>query len=128
MCAASALSNLAGRLATVCGLLILGVTWSFFTGPSARMLVGILLIDGAATLMLVCVWAALRDRARRIQVDLPSSNMGRCGKPARPSGWRRVDRERGREGARERQGDAAINTHTVVLFVHVTGAIGYFVG
>jgi predicted MFS family arabinose efflux permease len=64
MGAASALANLAGRLATVCGPLVLGVTWTVLASPSTQMLVGMLVIDGIALLLLVCVWAALRHGPR----------------------------------------------------------------
>jgi len=63
MGAASALSNLGSRLATVCGPLVLGLTWTFLASLSAQMLVGILVIDACAALNLLFAWLSLQKRS-----------------------------------------------------------------
>src|SRR5438128_6171705 len=66
MGAASALSNLGARIGSVCGPLVLGLTWTFLASLSAQMGVGILVIDGFAVLNLLCVWLSLQRRARAV--------------------------------------------------------------
>jgi hypothetical protein len=60
MGAASALSNLSTRLGTVCGPLVLGITWSFLASFSARIGVGIMVVDGLAVLNLLFAYLAVR--------------------------------------------------------------------
>jgi MFS transporter, DHA2 family, multidrug resistance protein len=62
MGAASALSNLGSRLASVCASLALGLTWTFLANESAQMVVGILVIDGVAVLNLLFAWLSLQRR------------------------------------------------------------------
>ncbi len=64
MGAASALSNLGARIGSVCGPLVLGLTWTFLASFSAQIGVGILVIDGFAVLNLLCAWLSLQRRAR----------------------------------------------------------------
>src|SRR5215470_11635826 len=64
MGAASALSNMGSRLATVCGPLLLGLTWTFLASESAQMVVGILVIDGFAVLNLLFAWLSLQRRSQ----------------------------------------------------------------
>jgi MFS family permease len=61
--AASALSNLSTRLGSVCGPLVLGITWSFLVSFSAQIGVGILVVDGLAVLNLLFACLAVRRRA-----------------------------------------------------------------
>lgn len=63
MGAASALSNLSTRLGSVCGPLVLGITWSFLASFSAQIGVGILGVDGFAVLNLLFACLAVRMRA-----------------------------------------------------------------
>ncbi len=63
MGAASALSNLSTRLGSVCGPLVLGITWSFLASFSAQIGVGILVVDGFAVLNLLFACLAVRMRA-----------------------------------------------------------------
>jgi MFS family permease len=64
MGAASALSNLSTRLGSVCGPLVLGITWSFLTLFSAQIGVGILVVDGFAVLTLLFACLAVTRRLR----------------------------------------------------------------
>ena len=64
MGAASALSNLGSRLATVCAPLALGLTWTFLASESAQMVVGILVIDGVAVLNLLFAWLSHQKRSQ----------------------------------------------------------------
>ncbi|HZU02430.1 MAG TPA: MFS transporter [Ktedonobacteraceae bacterium] len=63
MGAASALSNLSTRLGSVCGPLVLGITWSFPASFSDQIRVGILVIDALAVLNLLFAFLAVRRRA-----------------------------------------------------------------
>jgi MFS transporter, DHA2 family, multidrug resistance protein len=69
MGAASALSNLGSRLATVCGPLLLGLTWTFFASFSAQMLGGILVIDGFAILNLLFACLAIQRRSQGVPAE-----------------------------------------------------------
>jgi DHA2 family multidrug resistance protein-like MFS transporter len=69
MGAASALSNLVSRLATVCGPLGVGLVWTFLASESAQMIVGILLIDGFAVLNLLFAWLSIQRRARGVSTE-----------------------------------------------------------
>ena len=69
MGAASALSNLGARIGSVCGPLVLGLTWTFLASFSAQIGVGILVIDGFAVLNLLCAWLSLQMRARGTSVE-----------------------------------------------------------
>jgi MFS transporter, DHA2 family, multidrug resistance protein len=64
MGAASALSNLGARIGSVCGPLVLGLTWTFLTSLSAQMGVGILVVDGFAVLNLLFAWLSIQRRSR----------------------------------------------------------------
>jgi MFS family permease len=66
MGAASALSNLGSRLASVCGPLVLGLTWAFLATKSAQMQIGILVIDGFAVLNLFFAWLSLRRKPQDV--------------------------------------------------------------
>lgn len=63
MGAASALSNLSTRLGTVCGPLVVGITWSFLASLSVQIWVGILVVDGLAALTLLFACLAVSRRA-----------------------------------------------------------------
>src|SRR6266699_2036555 len=63
MGAASALSNLSTRLGTDSGPLVLGSTWSFFSGFSAQIRVGLPIIDGLAVLTLLVAGHSVSTRA-----------------------------------------------------------------
>ncbi len=65
MGAASALSNLGSRLGSVCGPLVLGLTWTFLASFSAQIGVGMLIIDGFAVLNLLFAWLSIQRRSRR---------------------------------------------------------------
>ena len=69
MGAASALSNLGSRLATVCGPLVLGLAWTFLASFSAQMLGGILVIDGFAVLNLLFAWLSLQRRSQGVPTE-----------------------------------------------------------
>jgi len=64
MGAASALSNLGSRLASVCGPLALGITWTFLASLSAQIDAGILVIDAFSVLNLFFAWLAVAKRSR----------------------------------------------------------------
>ncbi len=66
MGAASALSNLGARLGSVCGPLVLGLVWIFLARTSARMVVGILLIDGFAVLNVLFAWLSIQRRSQEL--------------------------------------------------------------
>jgi MFS family permease len=66
MGAASALSNLGSRLASVCGPLALGLTWIFLASFSAQMGIGILVIDGFAVLNLLFACLAIMQSPRGV--------------------------------------------------------------
>ena len=66
MGAASALSNLGGRLGSVCGPLVIGLTWTFLASFSAQIGVGMLIIDGFAVLNLLFAWLSVRRRSQRL--------------------------------------------------------------
>jgi MFS family permease len=69
MGAASALSNLASRLGSVCGPLALALTWTFLISFSTQMLVGILVVDGFAILNLLFAWLSIQRRSRGISAE-----------------------------------------------------------
>jgi len=66
MGAASALSNLASRLGSVCGPLVLGITWTFLASFSTQMLVGVLITDGFAVLNLLFAWLSIQKRSQSL--------------------------------------------------------------
>jgi MFS family permease len=66
MGAASALSNLGSRLGSVCGPLVMGLTWTFLASFSAQMGVGMLVIDGFAVLNLLFAWLSVQSRSQRL--------------------------------------------------------------
>ena len=66
MGAASALSNLGSRLGSVCGPLVVGLTWTFLASFSAQMGVGMLVIDGFAALNLLFAWLSVQGRSQRL--------------------------------------------------------------
>jgi DHA2 family multidrug resistance protein-like MFS transporter len=66
MGAASALSNLGSRLGSVCGPLVVGLTWTFLASFSAQMGVGMLVIDGFAALNLLFAWLSVQSRSQRL--------------------------------------------------------------
>lgn len=61
---ASALSNLAGRLGSVCGPLVVGLTWTFLASFPAQMSVGMVIIDGFAVLNLLFAWVSVQRRSQ----------------------------------------------------------------
>ncbi len=69
MGAASALSNLGARIGSVCGPLVLGLTWTFLASFSAQMGVGILVVDGFAVLNLLFAWLSIQRRARSVSAE-----------------------------------------------------------
>ncbi len=69
MGAASALSNLASRLGSVCGPLALALTWTFLISFSTQMLVGILVVDGFAILNLLFAWLSIQRRSRGFSAE-----------------------------------------------------------
>jgi MFS family permease len=69
MGAASALSNLGSRLASVCGPLVMGFTWTFLASFSVQMVIGMLIIDGFAVLNLVFVWLSVQGRSQRLSAS-----------------------------------------------------------
>ena len=69
MGAASALSNLGARIGSVCGPLVLGLTWTFFASFSTQMGVGILVVDGFAVLNLLFAWLSIQRRARGVSAE-----------------------------------------------------------
>jgi DHA2 family multidrug resistance protein-like MFS transporter len=69
MGAASALSNFGSRLATVCGPLVMGFTWTLLTSFSAQMMGGILLIDGFALLNLLFAWLSLQRKPQDVSTE-----------------------------------------------------------
>jgi MFS family permease len=66
MGAASALSNLGSRLASVCGPLVVGFSWTFLASFSVQMVVGMLIIDGFAVLNLLFAWLSVQRRSQRL--------------------------------------------------------------
>ena len=64
MGAASALSNLGTRIGSVCGPLVVGLTWTLLASLSAQVGVGMLIIDGFAVLNLLFAWLAVQRRLR----------------------------------------------------------------
>jgi MFS family permease len=64
MGAASALSNLAGRIGSVCGPLVIGITWSFLASLSTQMVIGMLVLDGIAMLNLLFAWSSALSKSR----------------------------------------------------------------
>ena len=66
MGAASALSNLGSRLASVCGPLVMGFTWTFLASFSVQMVIGMLIIDGFAMLSLLFAWLSVQRRSQRL--------------------------------------------------------------
>ena len=66
MGAASALSNLGSRLASVCGPLVMGFTWTFLASFSVQMVIGMLIIDGFAMLNLLFAWLSVQRRSQRL--------------------------------------------------------------
>jgi MFS transporter, DHA2 family, multidrug resistance protein len=64
MGAASALSNLGSRLGSVCGPLVMGLTWTLLASFAAQMSVGMLIIDGFAVLNLLFAWLSVRSRSQ----------------------------------------------------------------
>ncbi len=79
MGAASALSNLGARIGSVCGPLVLGLTWTFLASLSAQMGVGILVVDGFAVLNLLFVWLSIQRRSRGFSPEeaLATASKGR---------------------------------------------------
>jgi MFS family permease len=69
MGAASALSNLGSRLASVCGPLVMGFTWTFLASFSVQMVIGMLIIDGFAVLNLLFAWLAVQRRSQRLSAS-----------------------------------------------------------
>jgi DHA2 family multidrug resistance protein-like MFS transporter len=69
MGAASALSNLGTRLGSVCGPLVLGLTWSFFAGFLTQVGIGMLIIVGFATLNLLFAWLSIQVRSRGVSPE-----------------------------------------------------------
>jgi MFS family permease len=69
MGAASALSNLGSRLASVCGPLVVGFTWTFFASFSVQMGIGMLIIDGFAVLNLLFAWLSVQRRSQRLSAS-----------------------------------------------------------
>ncbi len=67
--AASALSNLGSRLASVCGPLVVGFTWTFLTNFSVQMSIGMLIIDGFAMLNLLFAWLLVQKRPQRLSAS-----------------------------------------------------------
>ncbi len=66
MGAASALSNLGSRLGSVCGPLMVGLTWTFLASFSAQMGAGMLIINGFAVLNLLFAWLSVQSRSQRL--------------------------------------------------------------
>lgn len=66
MGAASALSNLGSRLASVWGPLVMGITWTFLASFSVQMVIGMLIIDGFAVLNLLFAWLSVHRRSQRL--------------------------------------------------------------
>jgi MFS transporter, DHA2 family, multidrug resistance protein len=64
MGAASALSNLGTRIGSVCGPLVVGLSWTFFASVSAQVGVGMLIIDAFAVLTLLFAWLPVRGQWR----------------------------------------------------------------
>ncbi len=69
MGAASALSNLGSRLASVCGPLVMGFTWTFLASFSVQIGIGMLIIDGFAVLNLLFAWLSVRSRSQRLSAS-----------------------------------------------------------
>jgi DHA2 family multidrug resistance protein-like MFS transporter len=69
MGAASALSNLGSRLASVCGPLVMGLTWTFLASFSVQMGIGMLIIDGFAVLNLLFAWLSVQRRSQRLSAS-----------------------------------------------------------
>jgi DHA2 family multidrug resistance protein-like MFS transporter len=69
MGAASALSNLGARIGSVCGPLVLGLTWTFLASFSTQMGVGILVVDGFAVLNLLFAWLSIQRRAPSVSAE-----------------------------------------------------------
>jgi DHA2 family multidrug resistance protein-like MFS transporter len=69
MGAASALSNLGARIGSVCGPLVLGLTWTFLASFSTQMGVGILVVDGFGVLNLLFAWLSIQRRARGVSAE-----------------------------------------------------------
>ncbi len=65
----SALSNLGSRLASVCGPLVLGFTWTFLASFSVQMVIGMLIIDGFAVLNLLFAWLSVQRRSQRLSTS-----------------------------------------------------------
>jgi hypothetical protein len=53
MGATSALSNMGTRIGSVCGPLVMGLTWTFLAGFSVQVGIGMLIIIGFASLNLL---------------------------------------------------------------------------
>ncbi|MBV9689209.1 MAG: MFS transporter [Ktedonobacteraceae bacterium] len=69
MGAASALSNVGARIGSVCGPLVVGLSWTFLASFSIQMSVGIVLIDGFAALTLLFAWLAVTRRSRGVSSE-----------------------------------------------------------
>jgi MFS family permease len=69
MGAASALSNLGSRLASVCGPLVMGFAWTFLTSFSAQVGIGMLIIDGFALLNLLFAWLLVHRSSKRLSTS-----------------------------------------------------------
>jgi len=69
MGAASALSNLGSRLASVCGPLVMGFTWTFLASFSVQVIIGMLIIDGFAVLNLLFAWLSVQRRSQRLSAS-----------------------------------------------------------
>jgi MFS family permease len=69
MGAASALSNLGSRLASVWGPLVMGFTWTFLTSFSVQIVIGMLIIDGFVVLNLLFAWLSVQRRSQRLSAS-----------------------------------------------------------
>lgn len=66
MGAASALSNLGTRIGSVCGPLVLGLTWTSLANFSAQVSVGMLIIVGFAALNLLFAWLSIQGQSQGV--------------------------------------------------------------
>jgi MFS family permease len=66
MGAASALSNLGTRIGSVCGPLVLGLTWTSLANFSAQVSVGMLIIVGFAALNLLFAWLSIQRQSQGV--------------------------------------------------------------
>jgi MFS family permease len=66
MGAASALSNLGTRIGSVCGPLVLGLTWTSLANFSAQVSVGMLIIVGFTALNLLFAWLSIQGQSQGV--------------------------------------------------------------